>query len=162
MEKIKCLLFDWGDTLMVDYPQYKGSMAFWEKVSPMPGVTETMPFLHKHYQCIVASNAGDSDSRLMKQAFVRIALDQYFFGFITSKELHATKPSPAFFQGIMHLYGLAPSEVIMIGNDYNKDIAGAKNAGLKTVLITKEQGSYPSADYIVLSFERLPDILGLR
>ena len=159
MDKIKYLLFDWGDTLMVDYPQYKGSMAFWGNVTAMPGVTETMPLLCKHYKCIVASNAGDSDARLMRQAFERIALDRYFSGFITSKELNAAKPSPAFFQGIMNIYGLTPHEVIMIGNDYIKDITSAKNTGLGTIFITREQGSFPNADHVISSFEQLLDVL---
>ena len=155
MEGITCLVFDWGDTLMVDYPQYKGSMAFWEKVSPMPNVMETMPILYKQYKCIVASNAGDSNAELMQKAFERIALCEYFSGFITSKELHATKPSPAFFQGIMDAFSLPPNEVAMIGNDYEKDITGAKSVGMKTVLITAQSGVFPNADYIVSSFDGL-------
>jgi len=157
---ITCLLFDWGGTLMVDYPQYTGAMAFWETVSPMPGVAETLPLLHEHFKCIVASNAGDSDAALMRQAFRRVALDQHFAGFITSKELNATKPSPAFYQGIVDLYGLSPQETIMIGNDYAKDITGAKSVGLKTIFITKEQGSFPDADYVISSFAQLLDVLG--
>jgi len=158
MEEIKCLIFDWGDTLMIDYPQYKGSMAFWEKVSPMLGVIETMPSLHKHYKCIVASNAGDSDANLMKQAFERIELAQYFSEFITSKELNATKPSLAFFQGIIDTFGLSLHEAAMIGNDYDKDITGAKKAGLKTVFITDETNAFPNADYVISSFDELLDI----
>jgi len=161
MERIKCLIFDWGDTLMIDYPQYKGSMAFWEKVSPMHGVVETMPILYKHYKCIVASNAGDSNAELMKQAFKRIESDKYFFGFITSKELNATKPSLAFFQGIIDTFKLSLQESMMIGNDYDRDITGAKNAGLKTVFITEETGEFPNADYIISSFEELLNIFAI-
>lgn len=159
MENVKYLLFDWGDTLMVDFPQYKGSMAFWEKVSPMPGVIETMPIIHSRYKCIVASNAGDSDAELMKQAFARIGLDKYFYGFITSKELGAAKPSPAFFQGIIDMFRLFSHETVMIGNDYGKDITGAKNAGLRTIFITGEQCSFPNADYVISSFSEIPEII---
>ena len=161
MNEIKCLLFDWGDTLMVDYPQYKGSMAFWEKVSPMPGVLETMPILHKRYNCIVASNAGDSDAGLMKQAFERIALDKHIAGFITSKELNAAKPSAAFFEGILNRFDLSVNEVVMIGNDYEKDITGAKNAGIKTVFITSQNNAFPNADFVVSSFDKLLDLFAV-
>ena len=155
----KNLLFDWGDTLMVDYPQYKGSMAFWEKVAPMPGVMETMPLLYSRYKCVVVSNAGDSDAALMRQAFSRIALDKYFSDFLTSKELQAAKPSLEFFQAVINKLQLSPRETVMIGNDYEKDIAGAKNAGLKTVFITSKRGYYPHADYKISSFWELADIL---
>jgi putative hydrolase of the HAD superfamily len=158
MNRIKCLLFDWGDTLMVDYPQYNGSMAFWEKVSPMPGVIEAMPILHAHFKCIVASNAGDSNAELMKQAFGRISLNDYFHDYITSKELGVMKPSPLFFQNILAKYGLVADETVMIGNDYSKDISGAKAVGLKTVFISNQEGSFPDADSIVQSFDMLPTL----
>ena len=144
---------------MVDYPQYKGSMAFWETVSPMPDVLETVPILSEKYKCIVASNAGDSDAELMKKAFERIVLDKYFFGFITSKELNANKPSPAFFQGIIDQFSLSVEESVMIGNDYERDIKGAKSIGLKTILITTEEGNLPDADYKISSFGELLGLL---
>jgi putative hydrolase of the HAD superfamily len=153
------LLFDWGDTLMVDDPQCQGSMAFWEKVSPMPGVTETLPLLRQHYKCVVASNAGDSDAELMHRAFERVALDQYFFGYITSKELGATKPSPRFFQGVLDHFSIPLDEAVMIGNDYAKDISGAKAIGLATIFITEEAGDYPDADCVISSFDKLCDCL---
>ena len=144
---------------MVDYPQYKGSMAFWEKVSPMPEVSETMPVLFNRYECIVVSNAGDSNAELMKQAFNRVSLDKYFHGFITSKELNANKPSPDFFNGVIDKFNLSVSETFMIGNDYEKDITGAKNVGLKTIFISEEQGDFPNADYVASSFGKLLDVL---
>lgn len=155
IKQIQYLLFDWGDTLMFDDPKYTGPMAAWESVSAMPEVKETIPLLYDQYQCIVVSNAGDSDSALMKKAFERIALDKYFTAFFTSKELRANKPSPAFFSGIINRLGAPPSEMIMIGNDYTKDIIGAKNTGMQTILITRENGDFPFADHIVASFGRL-------
>jgi len=155
----KCLLFDWGDTLMKDNPECDSPMIFWENIEPMPNVMETMPTLHEKYKCIVVSNAKDSNAELMRKAFERIGLDKYFYGFVTSKELGATKPSPAFFQSVLDKYQLNLSETIMIGNDYEKDITGAKNIGLKTILITNKHGEFSSADYVVQSFGNLADVL---
>ena len=158
MKEIQYLLFDWGDTLMVDYPQYKGAMYAWEKVSPMPEVIETMPKLSKILPCAVASNAVESNAELMKLAFERIALDNYFSLFITSKELGVSKPNSAFFMGIASRLNLNTSKICMIGNDYNKDIVGAKNVGMKTILVAVQQGDFPCADYIIPSFGKLLDI----
>ena len=155
----KYLLFDWGDTLMKDHPQCDSPMAFWKNIEPMPGVIETMPVLYDKYQCIVVSNAKDSNAELMKKAFERIELDRYFHEFITSKELGATKPSPAFFQGVLRRFELNLNETVMVGNDYEKDITGAKNIGLETIFITTEQGEFLHADYVIPSFGNLIDIL---
>jgi len=104
-------------------------------------------------------NAKDSNAELMRKAFERIGLDKYFHEFVTSKELGATKPNPAFFQSVLAKYQLNLSETIMIGNDYEKDITGAKNIGLKTILITTEHGEFSNADYIIQSFGNLSDVL---
>jgi putative hydrolase of the HAD superfamily len=40
----RCLLFDWGDTLMRVFPEYVGPMAAWPKVEAMPHAEE-MPFI---------------------------------------------------------------------------------------------------------------------
>ncbi len=159
MNDIKLLLFDWGDTLMVDYPEYTGAMVTWEKVSPMPEVLDTMPIISKKLTCAVASNAVASNAELMRQAFQRIDIDKYFNLFITSKELGAAKPSPSFFTGIADKLNISTSEICMIGNDYEKDIVGAKNAGMKTILITAQQGLFPCADHVIPSFGGLSNII---
>lgn len=158
MENIKYLLFDWGDTLMIDYPKYTGPMVTWEQVTPMPDVIETMPKISSRFRCAVASNAVESDDCLMKQAFERVGLDGYFSLFITSKELGSKKPSVSFFEGIAKNLNLPITEICMIGNDYNKDIVGAKNTGMKTILLTKQEGEYPLADFVIPSFAKLLDV----
>ena len=158
MNNIKYLLFDWGDTLMIDYPEYKGAMVTWEKVSPMPEVIQTVPIISKKIRCAVASNAVESNAELMKQAFKRINLDTYFSMFITSKELGTNKPAPAFFERIASKLSLNTSEICMIGNDYDKDIVGAKNAGMKTIFITTQPYEFPCADYVIASFGELLNI----
>jgi len=32
MRERRCVLFDWGDTLMVDYPEYDGPMVEWPEI----------------------------------------------------------------------------------------------------------------------------------
>ena len=161
MNNLKFLLFDWGDTLMVDYLDYQGAMAMWDIVSPMPEVTEILPEIAKHFQCAVASNAVESNAELMKQAFQRIQMDNCFSLFITSKELDAVKPEREFFERIADILHLETAQICMIGNDYNKDIVGAKNTGMKTILITQQDGDYPEADYVISSFGGLLGILGI-
>lgn len=158
MNDVKYLIFDWGDTLMIDYSECQGAMVMWERVAPMPEVIETMPLLSEMLPCAVASNAVESDAELMKQAFERIGLDHYFSFFITSKELGANKPSDSFFKGIAAKTNYLTKEMCVVGNDYTKDIVGAKNVGMKTILITDRQGDFPCADYVITSFGRLLEI----
>ncbi|NLE77029.1 MAG: HAD family hydrolase, partial [Chloroflexi bacterium] len=42
---LQAILFDWGDTLMQDFPQFPGPMAQWPRVAAMPGALEALAAL---------------------------------------------------------------------------------------------------------------------
>jgi putative hydrolase of the HAD superfamily len=155
--KVKAIIFDWGDTLMRDFNQYDGPMVKWPHVETMPGVEDALTLIYKDYTCCVASNAGASDSKMMSEALERVGIRSFFKWFFTSKELGATKPDIKFFQGILNTLNLRPEEVIMVGNDYEKDIKPAKTIGMGTILYseTYTKDSTPSADFIIDSMEEL-------
>ncbi|MDR3313688.1 MAG: HAD family hydrolase [Oscillospiraceae bacterium] len=153
------LLFDWGDTLMADCPERPEPMADWPHVAACDGVAEALPLLAESFTCAVASNCTASDAALMQKAFARVGLAQYFAQFITSKELGARKPDAAFFHRAAAQLGCAPADICMIGNSYANDIAGAKQAGMTTVLLTGEEGAYPLADHVIPCFDALLDVL---
>ena len=156
---IQFLFFDWGDTLMIDYPQYSGAMAQWSQITPMEGVPELLPKLSAKYNCVVLSNAVESDFELMKAAFKKVNLERYFRTFFTSKELGEKKPEVAFFINALYALNADPERSIMIGNDYVKDIETAKKVGMHTILISNERGEYPNADCIVNDFWGLSFLL---
>jgi len=156
---IQYLLFDWGDTLMVDYPQCTGAMVTWPRVTPMEGVHSLMPKLSENYTCAVLSNAGDSDAALMKKAFEKAELEPYFQWFFTSKELGASKPNPMFFEQALQKLNASAGEAMMIGNDYEKDIVPARAVGMNTVLISKAAGNYLDADHVLDDFSALSFLL---
>jgi len=156
---IKYLFFDWGDTLMVDYPQYSGAMVTWPQITPMKGVEELLPKLSMKYKCVVVTNAVESDAELMKQAFEKVHLDNYFYLFITSKELGAKKPELSFYKNALHRISANAGEIMMIGNDYVKDIESAKAVGIGTILISDKDGNFPNADYVIEDFSQLSFLL---
>ena len=54
------------------------------------------------------------------------------------------KPSPAFFHMALESLGLAPGEVVMVGDDLEADIGGAQDAGLRAIQV--ETGKYSARD----------------
>ena len=140
---------------MLDNPQYSGAMCTWPEIVLMHGVSERMPDLAQKYKCVVVSNAAESNAELMKKAFERIEMDQYFYLFVTSKELGAKKPEQAFFVNALSVVGADASEVAMIGNDYDKDIAPAHDIGMMTILIAGGDSDYPKATHKIKSFSEL-------
>jgi putative hydrolase of the HAD superfamily len=130
---IRALVFDWGDTVMRVFPEYSGPMAHWPRVEVVPGIENALREVKKSYVTALASNASDSGSSLVRDALERAGLEKYFDEVFTARDLNATKPDSAFYRGILHNLKLAPDEVVMIGDQFETDIAGAKKAGFWTI-----------------------------
>lgn len=166
MGTIRAILFDWGDTLMHDFPEYEGAMVFWPRVEVLEGAYEALETLHTRYLCYVASNAGDSDAELMGQALARAGMRQYFENLFTSKELGVRKPSPEFFSRILERIDVRGEECVMVGNEYEKDIVPAKSVGMKTVLLSRtEEGrcadiTIPSMRHLVAAVHGIAEDAG--
>jgi HAD superfamily hydrolase (TIGR01509 family) len=153
---IQAVIFDWGDTLMRDLQQFEGAMVHWPRVERMPGVMEPLGSLKGRLVLCVASNAGDSDAELMGRALERAGIRHFFDHLWTSRELGATKPSPAFFQAILRELELEPPVCVMVGNDYEKDIVPAKAAGMWTVWLAPSPAPEgPDADAVIHSIKKL-------
>ena len=157
MNKTKAIIFDWGDTVMYDFPEYTGPMAYWPKVEVVPGIEKALQQLQKDFICCLASNAVDSDAGLMGLALSRVNLRQYFQYLFTSRELKYQKPDPAFYREILRRVNLQPEQCIAVGNNYQKDIVPAKSVGIHTIwLSTHTCGvSAPCADYSIDSMDKL-------
>ncbi|MEJ5302943.1 MAG: HAD-IA family hydrolase [Bacteroidales bacterium] len=163
---IRLIIFDWGDTLMRDYPGKAGPMYVWDHVECIEGVPELLAYLHGRYTLCVATNAGVSDTEAMRKALRRVNIEHYFSGFFSSKDLGVAKPDPRFFLNICAEMNVEPQHSLMIGNDYEKDICGAFQAGLFTVLFREkgigsdfEDGDFSKAHKVIYSLLELKKLL---
>jgi FMN phosphatase YigB (HAD superfamily) len=154
---IKNIIFDWGDTVMRDYPEMPGAMCDWSHVELIPHVYQALADLKPKYTLAIATTAGVSDTDAMIRALQRVAVKEMFGKFYSSKELGVAKPDPMFFTEVCRRAELQPNCTVMVGNDYEKDIVGAKTAGLKTVFFNEKhrQGDFPAADIIIFSMDSL-------
>lgn len=158
---IRAVIFDWGDTIMRDFPTFPGAMVTWPRVELVDGAAEALAAIAGQYTICLASNAGQSDAELMGQALDRVGIRGYFDHLWTSKELGAAKPDRRFFQEIAAHLGVVPGACAMVGNDYAKDIAGAAAAGMRTVWLNPEGAPAPGRDasVIIKSLAALPGAL---
>jgi putative hydrolase of the HAD superfamily len=158
-QPINALIFDWGDTIMRDY-ELPGPMSCWEKVDWIPGAEKALKILSEKYTCIIATNAAHSGTDEMIAALRRVGANKYFQHFFSSQELGFKKPDPGFFSSIAKKLSLVPAECVMIGNMYEKDIVGAKQAGMQTVWFNENRSqpdpeSFLDADQIIFNMESL-------
>jgi putative hydrolase of the HAD superfamily len=161
----RAIVFDWGDTLMQDFRQFEGPMCDWPHVELLPGVRQALERLSGRFLCVVASNAGDSDARLLARALQRVNILHHFAGVWTARDLGATKPSPAFFAEVALLLGLPPAGCVSVGNDLVKDVRPAQSAGMRGVWLNPNQlGPAPSPDgaqpdAVIRTMRELPAVI---
>ncbi|QJW88037.1 noncanonical pyrimidine nucleotidase, YjjG family [Spirosoma taeanense] len=91
---------------------------------------EVLEYLKDRYTMHIITN-GFAEIQAIKMDSAEIA--HFFTNVITSENANAKKPDPLVFQYAMEVSGTNASESLMIGDNYEADILGAKSVGLDTV-----------------------------
>jgi putative hydrolase of the HAD superfamily len=130
---IDIYLFDWGDTLMIDFPGVPGKMCDWIIVEALDGAQETLEYLSKCAQIYIATGAAESTEMEIEQAFKRVGLSQYISGYFCKAGLGISKGSPEFLPAILSELGISADRIAMVGDDLLKDIEPAAAVGIKPV-----------------------------
>jgi putative hydrolase of the HAD superfamily len=159
-KSVEVLIFDWGDTVMRDYG-LPGAMADWPEVALIDGAEEVLVKLSAKYRCVIATSADHSDVRAMRSALRRVDVEKYFDDFFASADLGYKKPDPRFFEAVAQAMGMKTSACVMIGNSYEKDIVGAKRAGMTTMLLDEKHActNAADADFVIANMFELIKIL---
>ena len=122
-----------------------------------PQVQETLDQLRLRYRLAVVSDAQTAYAIPELRA---VGLGEYFDPVIISGDYGYRKPDARLFQKALDGLQLLPSQAIFIGNDRYRDIFGAKQLGMKTVLFYNNQGmgrtEGAEPDYIIYQFSELP------
>ena len=94
------------------------------------------------YRMGLISNAGDDQD--VHQLVRRFGIASYFDFILTSAACSYRKPHPRIFELAIANWYFLPSETVMVGDNLDADIRGAKNAGLYAVWISRRAG--PSSE----------------
>jgi putative hydrolase of the HAD superfamily len=79
-------------------------------------------------------------------------------GVVTSAEVGAAKPDPRMFRRALGLAGVAPAEALHVGDSLENDVAGARAAGLRAVLV-RAAADAPADVEVIQSLRELPHLL---
>ena len=86
----------------------------------------------KGYKLYVLSNAQAS---FTIPEIKKLKIYKYFDDIAISSDYGVKKPNEQFYINAMNKFNILPSDTIMIGNDYECDIAPANKLGIKTIFI---------------------------
>ena len=103
---------------------------------------DTLPTLKKleadGYRLGLISNAGDDHD--VHQLAQRLGISSFFDFIVTSAACSYRKPHPRIFELALSNWYFLPSEAVMVGDNLEADIRGAKNAGLYGIWISRRAG----------------------
>ena len=127
------VLFDWGDTIMRDYPATTIPMVKWKKVEVIDGVTDVLAYLHESGRRIVlATSASISDEKQIRGALARGGLDEYFSHIYCFKNTKLPK-GEAFYHHVLNDLRVHPSNTLMVGDGFEKDVQVPNSVGMYAI-----------------------------
>jgi putative hydrolase of the HAD superfamily len=141
----------------------KASDLFLDYCSSKPGLVEGAHELvdylkNKGYRMHICSNGFHE---LQYKKLRACGLFDYFDTIILSEDAGANKPSKQFFDYALQKSGAVKAKTLMIGDNFNTDILGAKQAGFDTAYFNRFP-DYPApepATFEVTNLSQLMDIL---
>ncbi len=128
----------------------------------VPGVADALKSLTGRYTLVVVSDAIFTPGRALRELLAGYGLKRFFSAFLFSDEIGCSKPAPAAFHRAAELARCRLEELVHVGDREHNDVAGAKDAGARAVLVTAavDRGSADTrADAVCRDFGRLPAIL---
>jgi putative hydrolase of the HAD superfamily len=107
------------------------------RFTPYPDVVPALGALRDRGLRLVAVSNWDCS---LPRVLERCGLDGMLDGTVTSAEAGARKPDPAIFAAALELAGCAPQEALHVGDTAEEDVAGARAAGIRPLLIDRDGG----------------------
>lgn len=83
---------------------------------------------------LISNAADDADVQTLID---KGGLREFFDPILTSAAVGIRKPNPRIFQMALAHWGLPPERVVVVGDSLDADIRGARNAGMRSIWITR-------------------------
>ena len=106
-----------------------------------PGAIDLLRSLRERGMKLGIVTNGLSETHREKIALLQIS--EYFDAIFLSDEVGMVKPDPLLFAHACHSLGGAPAHAAMVGDRYDRDIAGAIRAGLYTIWLNVRKEELP-------------------
>lgn len=136
------------------YPEIRRS-----KYILFPEAIEVLQVLHPLYRMAIVTN-GIPD--IQRGKIIKSGIESFFESVVVSVEVGAAKPDSRIFQVALEDFGISNNQAIMVGNNPERDVEGAGNAGIKSVWINRDGAAFENnhqPDFILNDLKGLPEIL---
>ena len=112
---------------------YRRWPACFGRLRPFADVVETLAALrHRGMRLGVVS-----DSPFTREKLSALGLHSGWDAVVSADEAGALKPNPEPFVRVARMLGVAPGEVLFVGNSYSRDVVGAHRTGMRAAHFTR-------------------------
>jgi len=125
----------------------------------MPNATEVVAELAREYKLGLLTNGAPAFQR---DKFHSSGLHHAFDAAVISGDHGIGKPKPEIFQRLLSELEVSPEQAVMVGNSLERDIAGARNAGIRSIWIRvpgSEEPDEVEPDHEILDLSELSELL---
>ena len=105
-----------------------------KRYEPFPDAESVLEELRRRYRLALVTNGPPC---LQREKLRASGLERFFEAVVISGELGIGKPDPRIFLHALGRMHLVPQEAVMIGNSLERDIVGAKRAGVRAVWVKR-------------------------
>ena len=138
-EQIRLALQQHGEDTGLVLPAYEVFIAERMRVQLFDDARPALAWLAQRFPLVAVSN-GNADVQ-------RIGLGRYFSAGFSAQEFGVGKPDARIFHAAAESVGVAPHEVLHVGDDAALDVVGALGAGLQTVWVNHGGQDWTHAVY---------------
>jgi putative hydrolase of the HAD superfamily len=128
-----------------------------------PFVRETLNLVRGRFPLAVVT---DAQSAYARGELHQVGILDYFDPIIISGDYGFRKPDQRLFAAALDGMGAAAEHTLFIGNDMHRDIFGAREAGMVTMMFDSDQGTKEHLDcvpdYTITDFRQLLEVLELH
>jgi putative hydrolase of the HAD superfamily len=125
----------------------------------VPDARETLTRLSARYALGMLTNGAPD---LQREKIAASGLESLFKEVVISGVYGIGKPRPEIFLHLTDRLGVAPGETVMVGNSLERDIAGARNAGITSIWLRvagSEEHADVEPDFSIRALAELPALL---
>ena len=124
------------------------------KTRLFPFAIESLTYLHKNYKLHIITNGFQEVQHIKLE---KSNLTPYFKTIITSEQVGVKKPNPLIFEYALNNTGAKVEESIMIGDDLEVDIIGAKIFGMEQVYFNPKKEKHQ--EYLTFEIDCLSQLM---
>ena len=124
----------------------------------LAGAWQMLRTLARLFTLGVISDTGFASGRAQDRLLEKDAARGFFAATIYSMDVGHAKPRPEIFAAAVDRLGVAPGEILHVGDNERTDVRGALAAGFRAVRLDVVRSGGPSeAEFVARSYEELTD-----